>query len=780
MRRIRWALFALICALCAIPGGEASAIPGVLYNSGTGHYYKLYTTLSTWSSASAAAQQVGGYLACVTSSAENSWLVSNSLAVNTPWIGGSDSASEGTWTWVSGEAWSYTAWNSGEPNNVGDEDYLTIGTTGGWNDWTATGTAYYIVEWNTDPNIPPDPTNLRATLVSDQRMDLAWDDVSSSETGYELEKAVGNGAFSLLTQPAANATSYSDTAVAAETQYRYRIRAVNSSGTSGWSNTLSVGTAPPAPSGLTATVLTARSVRVAWTDNSSAETGFEVERGTGSPGTGFSVVTTQGPNATTYTDTGVLPDRTYSYRVRAAGAAGKSGYTPEASVTTPLAAPTSVTLEGTTDRSVTITWDDSATSETGYEIVRGNGCPASVFGPLATTGPDVSSFTDDTVLPEHGYTYRIRALKNPGTSDWAVDRCITTPPYAPTAAGAAPVSSARVRITWTDVSNAETGYEVMRALASNPYFERIAVVGPNVTEYVDTTAGQETGYLYRVAALGVNGRSGWAVAAEVTTDAMLVVRKAAIVRAKKAGLPSKLSVTGEFDVGGRGVNLAGGATFGVGAGSIVVPSFTAKGSTYSHSAAGVKVKMKAAPGTSRVSFTLQTDDSLVALPAAGGDLVVSYANGAFRATGTVRLDGDVFLPPSRGAFVDPPFNLVSVAASLKSGAKDALTVRGAFHADGGAPDHVTEVHVRFGTFDLVVPGGGFTRSGEKWSFQESGLGSTSITLDYAKGDFTFVVRGVEAGSHDPGAEPVRVVVEFGDVHFEDTPTMASTGKAVKY
>jgi len=154
MRRTRWLLLAVLAGLCTISTRDATAaITGVLHNTdaGNGHYYKLYTTLTTWANSKAAAQSVGGYLCCVTSSTENSWLVANGLTTNTPWIGGTDEVTEGTWAWVSGEAWSYTNWNSGEPNNSGNEDYLTIGASGGWNDWTGTGTAYYIVEWNTDP-----------------------------------------------------------------------------------------------------------------------------------------------------------------------------------------------------------------------------------------------------------------------------------------------------------------------------------------------------------------------------------------------------------------------------------------------------------------------------------------------------------------------------------------------------------------------------------------------------------------------------------------------------
>jgi len=781
MRKLRWTLFALLAGVAAIPGGEASAITGVLFNPANGHFYKLYNTSNvTWATAKAAAVGVGGYLASVTSGAEDAWLVSNGLTTNTPWIGGTDEAVEGQWVWLSGESFSYTNWNAGEPNDSGNEDYMTIRPDGTWNDWNASGTAYYIVEWNTDPNLPADPANLRATLVSDQRMDLAWDDLSTGETNFELEKAVGSGSFAQLAQPAANATTYSDTAVVAETSYRYRVRAVNSQGVSGWSNTLTVGTAPPPPTGLTATAQSATSVLVAWTDHASAETAFEVERGAGSPGQGFALVATLSANATSYVDAAVLPEKTYSYRVRAVGAAGKSSYTAEASVTTPLAAPTGVTLEGTSDRSVSLVWKDDAAGETGFEIQRGDGCPASVFSTLTITGPGVTTFVDDTVLPEHSYTYRIRALTSGGASAWGTEKCVTTPPYAPTNAVAVSLSPSSVRVTWTDVSGVESAYEVMRAAAPSGPFERVGLVGANGTQFVDSTAGQESAYLYRVAALGENGRSGWSVASAVVTDAMLVVRKATITRSKKSGAHAKLNVSGEFDVGGRGVDLAAGGSFGVGGGTIVVPAFTRKGAAFAFVGAGVRASLKPAARSSRVAFTLQTDDSLVALPASDGELTVSCAIGGFRAVGTVRLDRDAFQPPARGAFVDPPFNLLSIAATLKDGVRDTLTVKGAFHADGGAPDAAPEVHVRFGTYDLRVPGAGFTRAAAKWSFRERGIGNTTITIDYAKGTFAFVVTGIELGTHAAGPDAQRVVVEFGDVHFDDTPSMDSTGKSVKY
>ena len=95
----------LIVAALAIGGtlGTASATP-VLFG-GTGHYYEHINGNLNWADARADAlsrshlfQQ--GYLATVTSAAENDFLLT--LASGENWLGGSDQDLEGTWRWVDG------------------------------------------------------------------------------------------------------------------------------------------------------------------------------------------------------------------------------------------------------------------------------------------------------------------------------------------------------------------------------------------------------------------------------------------------------------------------------------------------------------------------------------------------------------------------------------------------------------------------------------------------------------------------------------------------------
>jgi uncharacterized repeat protein (TIGR01451 family)/CSLREA domain-containing protein len=71
---------------------------------------------------------------------------------------------------------------------------------------------------------------------------------------------------------------------------------------------------PAAPDGLALSNITAASIMLNWTDNSSDENAFSVER---SPdGSNWQEITQVGANVTTYVDNAVVCDSTYSYRVR--------------------------------------------------------------------------------------------------------------------------------------------------------------------------------------------------------------------------------------------------------------------------------------------------------------------------------------------------------------------------------------------------------------------------------------------------------------------------------
>ncbi|QIA65093.1 S8 family serine peptidase [Vibrio astriarenae] len=172
--------------------------------------------------------------------------------------------------------------------------------------------------------------------VTGPNVKLTWQDNSSNENGFLVERGVkrrGRINFEELEIVPAGETTFTDT-VASPGEYRYRVSAVNASG-SATSDTIVVSvtdTEPspqpgtlPSPSNLSGT-LSNNVVMLSWNDNSEGELGFIVERGRKEKGTVnfYEVFRTQDAN---YTDNiSDLDGGNYGYRVKAYNDAGESGY----------------------------------------------------------------------------------------------------------------------------------------------------------------------------------------------------------------------------------------------------------------------------------------------------------------------------------------------------------------------------------------------------------------------------------------------------------------------
>jgi hypothetical protein len=186
-----------------------------------------------------------------------------------------------------------------------------------------------------------DPLYIFATQAT-----LRWTDNSSNESGFIPERCMGTAAFCnanpsffvALPTTGPNVTSVVDTGLTAGTTYAWRVKAFNAVGSSAYSNTAEATTPvpPPAPTNLTAkTQGTKLQVNLAWQDNATTETGYTLQRCTGSTCTNFVSIAFLEVNTVKFNDRGVQHSTTYRYRVYAESNAGPSDFSNIAQVTVP-------------------------------------------------------------------------------------------------------------------------------------------------------------------------------------------------------------------------------------------------------------------------------------------------------------------------------------------------------------------------------------------------------------------------------------------------------------
>ncbi|MGB2791553.1 MAG: fibronectin type III domain-containing protein, partial [Candidatus Moraniibacteriota bacterium] len=172
---------------------------------------------------------------------------------------------------------------------------------------------------NSDTSAPSVPTGLSGTATSMTTVDLSWT-ASTDNVGVAGYRVFRDGVQVGTT----SAVSYSDTGLTKSTAYSYSVLAYDAAGNPSAQTapvsvtTLSDTSAPSVPTGLSGTAVSMTAIDLSWTASTDniAVTGYKVFRN----GTQIADVTT----GTTYSDTGLTQNTSYSYTVLAYDADGNS------------------------------------------------------------------------------------------------------------------------------------------------------------------------------------------------------------------------------------------------------------------------------------------------------------------------------------------------------------------------------------------------------------------------------------------------------------------------
>jgi FtsP/CotA-like multicopper oxidase with cupredoxin domain len=367
------------------------------------------------------------------------------------------------------------------------------------------------------------------------RVSLSWTDNSANETGFTIQRATDN-AFTLGLATAAvgaNVTAYVDNVSSTSPPLFYRVFATNTGGgpapsyptqtaPSGFSNTAAITLAATSPPTNVAATLVPGSTQdrivVTWTDTSTNESGFRIQRATDNAFT-TNVVTSQvNANVTTFTSPLLPHNGSYFFRVQSYNAQGSSPWanaTPFpilTTVDTMPAAPSGVTatkvVSSATQDRITVTWTDNSNNETGFRIQMASDNAFTVGVVTTQVNANTTSFTSALLAHNLSLYFRVQSYNGGGASAYVNATpfpVLTTidPPAAPTGVTATKVVASatqdRITVTWTDASNNETGFRIQMA-SDNAFTVGVVTtqVNANTTSFTSALLAHNLTLYFRV------------------------------------------------------------------------------------------------------------------------------------------------------------------------------------------------------------------------------------------------------------------------------------------
>jgi hypothetical protein len=384
---------------------------------------------------------------------------------------------------------------------------------------------------------PAAPSNPSVTVLSATQLRLKWQDNSTDEKSFAIERAIISNNIALpwtqIGTAAANGTRFIDTTVETNFEYSYRVRAIGKFGTSPYCTITCIVAPSIAPAPLSATLNITNEVRLAWRGGPGGIVGYKIERApddNGAPGEWQEIGSVNVTNFSfsIFSDSDVTANSTYWYRVRGFNILGFSPYNDPLSVSVVPPLPPDALENETYGNIITLFWFPNANSPppTGYKVETApdlNGAPGS-WTEVTNIAANLGSYTDIGLTVGASKWYRVRAYNWVGDSPYEDPLRVTLPP-TPTpydltgSLGLTP----GINLHWDTASQAD-GFDVERAPDVNGSpgtWAQIAVVGNLQAfqgSFTDTNVVANTTYWYRVRAFSAVGISDYSTPLQITAS----------------------------------------------------------------------------------------------------------------------------------------------------------------------------------------------------------------------------------------------------------------------
>ena len=408
---------------------------------------------------------------------------------------------------------------------------------------------YPVSNMDFAPDAPAIPAAPRVTIGNSSasgKPQLTWAAVDGAAK-YEIYRSTQQSTgYSLL--GTTTSTSYVNTGAAAGKTYYYKVCAVNSAGTSAYSNIVSgraKAAIPAAPRVTIGNSSASGKPQLTWAAVDGAAK-YEIYRST-QQSTGFTLLGTT--TSTSYVNTGAAVGKTYYYKVRALnvdGAAGAYSSTVSGAAKAVAPAAPTVTMTYSDGGKPKLTWS-AVSGAASYRVYRSEsrGTGYSLLGTTTST-----SYVNTGAAVGKTYYYRVKAVNSAGTSAYSniVSGTARTPaPAAPVLKGGTSSASGKPQLTWAAVDGVAK-YDVYRSNSADGTFSKVG--STDKTTYVNTGAVQGVTYFYKIRAVGASGASGFSNTVAIHVAGVIKAPAAVVlsgIKADAAGITVTWKATANAD-----------------------------------------------------------------------------------------------------------------------------------------------------------------------------------------------------------------------------------------
>ncbi|MGD0336882.1 MAG: Ig-like domain-containing protein [Candidatus Omnitrophota bacterium] len=373
---------------------------------------------------------------------------------------------------------------------------------------------------------PATPQGLTATAISQSQVNLSWIVANDPDVGDTVSYNIyRNGSSVPLNASLLMGTTYSDTGLSTGTTYSYQVGAVDNHGAASSKSSIVSATTlaqpnnPPIANNQSVTTAedTAQSIILTASDQDGDTLTFAIVT---QPAHGALSGAGAGANLTYTPNTNYNGTDSFTFKAND-GKADSNIATVSITVTAvndPPATPQGLKATAINQGQINLTWSASTDPDVGdtvtYNIYRNSSTT-----PLNATPITLTSYSDTGLQSGTTYSYQVEAVDNHGavssksSSVSGTTSSIVTTPSAPANLTAAALSSKRIKLSWQDKSNNESGFKVMRS-TNKVTFTQVAIVSANVTTYTNSSLNAGTTYYYKVYAYNSSGNSAYSNTAQ--------------------------------------------------------------------------------------------------------------------------------------------------------------------------------------------------------------------------------------------------------------------------